>query len=102
MFSFKSLFLSYIKCKYEHFNGYNIWKGKAKMESTLFVSTKLTFSKNLRCLNLLLLVGSVSQRDCSPKLVLFLQAKVFVAGNSNILNILMMSTLQGQIMLIPF
>ena len=54
IFSFESLFLSCIKCKYEHFNGYNIWKGKAKMESTLLVPTKLTFSKNLRCLNLAL------------------------------------------------
>ena len=32
------------------------------MESTLFVSAKLTFSENLRCLNLPLLVGAVSQK----------------------------------------
>ena len=32
------------------------------MESTLFVPAKLTFSENLRCLNLLLLVGAVSQK----------------------------------------
>ena len=32
------------------------------MESTLFVSAKLTFSENLRCLNLPLLVGALSQK----------------------------------------
>ena len=32
------------------------------MESTLFVSEKLTFSENLRCLNLPLLVGALSQK----------------------------------------
>ena len=32
------------------------------MESTLFVPSKLTFSENLRCLNLALLVGAVSQK----------------------------------------
>ena len=32
------------------------------MESTLFVPAKLTFSENVRCLNLLLLVGAVSQK----------------------------------------
>ena len=73
-----------------------------KMESTLFVFTKLTFSENLRCSNLPLLVGAVSQKRCSPKLVLLLQAKISIAGNSNILNILRMSTLQGQIILNPF
>ena len=31
------------------------------MESALFVPSKLTFSENLRCLNLPLLVGAVSQ-----------------------------------------
>ena len=31
------------------------------MESALFFPSKLTFSENLRCLNLLLLVGVVSQ-----------------------------------------
>ena len=33
-----------------------------KLESTLFVSTNLSFSENLRCLNLPLLVGAVSQK----------------------------------------
>ena len=33
-----------------------------KMEFTLFVLAKLTFSENLRCLNLPLLVGAVSQK----------------------------------------
>ena len=32
------------------------------MESTLFATTKLTFSENLRCLNLALLVAAVSQK----------------------------------------
>ena len=32
------------------------------MESTLFVPEKLTFSTNLRCLNLPLLVGALSQK----------------------------------------
>ena len=32
------------------------------MESTLFVPAKWTFSENLRCLNLPLLVGAVSQK----------------------------------------
>ena len=32
-----------------------------KIESTLLVSSKLTFSENLRCLNLALMVGAVSQ-----------------------------------------
>ena len=32
------------------------------MESTLFVPEKLTFSENLRCLNLPLLVGALSQK----------------------------------------
>ena len=40
------------------------------MESTLFVPTKLTFSENLRCLNLPLLVVRSPKRDHSPKLVL--------------------------------
>ena len=40
--------------------------------------------------------------DCSPKLVLFLQAEVCIAENSNILDILRMSALQGQIILNPF
>ena len=43
-----------------------------------------------------------NKRDCSPKLVLFFQAKLSIAENSNILNILRMSTFQGQIMLIRF
>ena len=34
----------------------------SKMESTLFVPEKLTFSENLRCLNLPLLVGALSQK----------------------------------------
>ena len=34
----------------------------SKMESTLFVPAKLTFSENLRCLNLLLMVDAVSQK----------------------------------------
>ena len=34
----------------------------SKIESTLFVSTNLSFSENLRCLNLPLLVGAVSQK----------------------------------------
>ena len=42
------------------------------------------------------------KRDRSPKLILFLQAKLSIAGNSNILNILRMSTLPLQIMSIPF
>ena len=33
-----------------------------KMESTLFVCENLSFSKNLRCLNLPLLVGGLSQK----------------------------------------
>ena len=33
-----------------------------KIESTLFVPEKLTFSENLRCLNLPLLVGALSQK----------------------------------------
>ena len=37
-----------------------IQKKFIKMESTLFVSTKLIFSENLRCLNLVLMVGVVS------------------------------------------
>ena len=32
------------------------------MESTLFVCENLSFSKNLRCLNLPLLVGALSQK----------------------------------------
>ena len=40
--------------------------------------------------------------DQSSQLVLLLLAKVFIAGNSNIINILRMSTLKRQIVLIPF
>ena len=39
------------------------------MESTLLVPSKLTFSENLRCLNLALLVGAVSQKRSSPQLI---------------------------------
>ena len=73
-----------------------------KMESALFYSTNLIFSENLWYLNLLLLVGVVPKRDYSPKLVLLGKAKISTMGNSEILNILRISTLQGQIMLIPF
>ena len=71
------------------------------MDLKLFVLAELTFSENLRCLNLPLLVVRYPKRDHSPKLVLFCQAKLSIAGNSNILNILRMSTLQGQIILNP-
>ena len=37
------------------------------MESTLFVPAKLTFSENLRCLNLPLLMGAVSQKRLLSK-----------------------------------
>ena len=40
----------------------NSKRKKFKMESKLFVSSKLTFSENLRCLNLALLVSAVSQK----------------------------------------
>ena len=73
-----------------------------KMESALFYSTNLIFSENLWYLNLLLLVGVVPKRDYSPELVLLGKAKVSTAGNSKILNILRMSTLQGQIILNQF
>ena len=36
--------------------------GNPKIESTLFVPEKLTFSENLRCLNLALLEGGLSQK----------------------------------------
>ena len=38
-----------------------------KMESTLFVLAKLTFSENLRCLNLPRLVGTISQKRLLSK-----------------------------------
>ena len=46
------------------------------MESTLFVPKKLTFSENLRCLDLPLLVGALSQ-----KRVLSLTCFVFAGQN---------------------
>ena len=40
----------------------NVSSKLIKMESTLFVCENLSFSKNLRCLNLPLLVGGLSQK----------------------------------------
>ena len=50
---------------------------QTKMESTLFVPAKLTFSENLRCLNLLLLVGALSQKR-------LLSLTCFVFGGQNV------------------
>ena len=48
------------------------------MESKLFVPEKLTISENLRCLNLPLLVGALSQ-----KISLFLTFFVFTGKNAH-------------------
>ena len=42
---------------------------KHSFEKYLFVPSKLIFSENLRCLNLALLVGAVSQKRSSPQLI---------------------------------
>ena len=73
-----------------------------KMETTLLVSSNLTFSEYLRCLNLPLWWVQYLKRDCTSQLVLLLQAKVSIAGNSNILKILRMSSLKRQVMSFPF
>ena len=66
-----------------------------KMEKTLFVSSKLTFSKYLWCLNLALLVGAESHKISllSPCFVI----AASIAENSSIINILRMSTLKRQV-----
>ena len=39
-----------------------MYSGNTKMESTLFVPVNLSFSENLRCLKMPLLVGAISQK----------------------------------------
>ena len=50
------------------------------MESTLFVPAKLTFSENLRCLNLPLLVGAVSQKRSLSKTCFVFAGQIVHSG----------------------
>ena len=72
-----------------------------KMETTLLVSSKLTFSESLRCLNLALWWVWYLKRDCTSQLVLLLQAKVPIVGNSNSIKILRVPNLKRQVMSFP-
>ena len=73
-----------------------------KIESILFVPSKLTFSENLRLLNLDLLVGAVSQKRSLSSTCFVIAVQNIHSVKSNILNILRMSTLKGQIVSIQF
>ena len=71
----------------------------AKMESILHISLyKVDILRKFKIFEF----AALYVWDCSSKLMLFLQAKESIAGNSNIFNILRMSTLQGKIILNPF
>ena len=53
---------------------------RTKMESSLFVPEKLTFSENLRCLNLPLLVGAVSQNRLLSETCFVLAGQIVHSG----------------------
>ena len=73
-----------------------------KIESILFVPENLTFSENLRCLNLPLLVGALSQKR-SLSLTCFVFAGQNVhSGKFKHLKYSEMTSFQGQIVLIQF
>ena len=84
-------------CPFLYQNNNNTFTMNAtKMETTFFVSSKLIMHRKSKMFKF----GSTG--DCSPQLVLLPQAKLSMAENSNILSILWMSTLKGQISLFPF
>ena len=84
-------------CPFLYQNNNNTFTMNAtKMETTFFVSSKLIMHRKSKMFEF------CGTGDCSPQLVLLPQAKLSMAENSNILSILWMSTLKGQISLFPF
>ena len=73
-----------------------------KMEMTLFVSSKLTFSDFLWCLNFLLMEKNELKRVVSFEAISFEILHPTEAQNSNIIKNRRMSSLKRQIMVFPF
>ena len=106
--------MKYFKDEYEVFSSTSAFEDKAmiffvygtiscKMETTLFVSSKLTFSNYLLCLNFPLWnKANKLKRAISFEVISYEIPHIPVAPNSSIINIRRVSTLKGRVMSVPF